>query len=265
MQRPFLVVSDREGSLLDATGGTSFAAPSLLRLGAGIKARIGSNIGLLATRALLVHTAELGDREMKEVGWGRVARDLDDVLLSDDDTIRVVYQGLISPAKYLRAAIPLPDGVMQGYVEITATVCYKSLTDPHHPGNYTRAGLELTFRPHDGKRTDDDQQHANTKSFFSKAGGTGEELELRRDAWKWENCLHERKRFLGKSLRNPCFDIHYNARLEGQNFTPDQQLPYALVVTVRAKSMRSLYDQVVRRYATVLEAFRPVVDVPVRV
>jgi hypothetical protein len=70
---------------------------------------------------------------------------------------------------------------------------------------------------------------------------------------------------LGKSLSNPCFDIHYNARLEGRNFAPDQQLPYALAVTVRAKNSKDLYDQVVRKYATTLEAFRPVVEIPVRV
>lgn len=265
MQRPFLVVSDQDGGLLDATGGTSFAAPSLLRLGAGIKAHIGRNISLLGTRTLLVHTAELIDHDMKEVGWGRVARSLDDIVMCDDDTIRVIYQGKISPAKYLRAAIPLPDGTLKGYVEITGTLCYKSLTDPHHPGNYTRAGLEVTFRPHDGKFRDANQLHANTTSFFSKPGGTGEEEELRRDAWKWENCLHAQRRFLGKSLSNPCFDIHYNARLEGRNFAPDQQLPYALAVTVRAKNANDLYDQVVRKYATTLEAFRPVVEIPVRV
>ncbi len=264
MQRPFLVVSDQDGNRLDATGGTSFAAPSLLRLGAGIRAHIGPSIGLLAARTLLVHTAERGDHDIKEVGWGRVARHLDDVVVSDDDTMRVIYQGKISPAKFLRAQIPVPDGLLIGYVEITGTLCYKSLTDPHHPGNYTRAGLEVTFRPHDGKFRDDDQVHPNTKSFFSAPGGSGEEDELRRDAWKWENCLHATRRFRGSSLRNPCFDIHYNARLEGRNFAPDQQLPYALAVTVRAKNVSNLYDQVVRKYATVLEALRPVVDIPVR-
>jgi hypothetical protein len=43
------------------------------------------------------------------------------------------------------------------------------------------------------------------------------EDELHRDAWKWENCLHGAESFLGKSLRNPVFDIHYNARLAGRD------------------------------------------------
>ena len=59
-------------------------------------------------------------------------------------------------------------------------------------------------------------------------------------------------------------DIHYNARLEGRNYTPPGKLPYALVVSVRAKGIADLYDQVVRKYATQLEPLRPVVEIPVR-
>ncbi|RVB27321.1 hypothetical protein EN904_27870, partial [Mesorhizobium sp. M7A.F.Ca.CA.001.07.2.1] len=60
------------------------------------------------------------------------------------------------------------------------------------------------------------------------------------------------------------FDIHYNARLEGRRFSPAEQLPYSLAVTVRARKIADLYDQIVRKYATVLEPIRPVVDIPVR-
>ena len=87
---------------------------------------------------------------------------------------------------------------------------------------------------------------------------------MRRDAWKWENCLHRTRRFRGSSLSNPVFDVHYNARLEGRNFVPDEQLPYAMVVTVRAANTPDFYDQIVRKYATMLEVFRPVIDIPIR-
>ena len=264
MQRPFLVVAEGAVSKLDPTGGTSFAAPSTLRLGAGIRAHFGHNLNLLAVRTLLVHSIEASDIPHNEVGWGRLARNIDDIVLCEDDMIRVIYQGKISPAKYIRAMVPMPDGELSGMVEITATLCYKCSTDPHHPGNYTRAGLQATFRPHDEKFKNDDQVHPNTKSFFGDPGlGAGED-ELRRDAWKWENCLHANRRFNAKSLSRPCFDIHYNARLEGRNFSPAEQLPYALAVTVRARKIADLYDQIVRKYATVLEPIRPVVDIPVR-
>lgn len=265
LQRPFLVVSDKDKPMLDTTGGTSFASPSVLRTAVGIRAHIGPDLGTLAIRTLLIHSAETTELPAEEVGHGRLAGTLDDILVCDDDTIRVVYQGSISPARYIRAPIPMPPKQIVGKVRIAATLCYVTGVDPHHPGNYTRAGLEVAFRPHDDKRSKPDKLHADTKSFFGKAqSGMGED-ELRRDALKWENCLHASASLQGKSLQNPVFDIHYNARLEGRNFSPDAELPYALVVTVHAKKLADLYDQVVRKYATQLEQLRPVIDIPVRV
>ena len=68
----------------------------------------------------------------------------------------------------------------------------------------------------------------------------------------------------GSSLLNPVFDIHYNSRLEGRNFVSALKLPYALIVSVRAKGVADLYNQVVRQYATQLEPLRPVLDIPLR-
>ena len=70
--------------------------------------------------------------------------------------------------------------------------------------------------------------------------------------------------FRGSSLRNPCFDIHYNARLECRNFAPDKRLPYAMVISVHAINIADLCDQVVRKYATQLEPLRPTVEIPLR-
>lgn len=262
--RPFVVVASDETPSLTTTGGTSFAAPSVLRLGTGIRAHFGSNLNHLAIRTLLVHTCEAGDQDYKEIGWGRVARNLDDIVLCDDDTVRVVYQGEISPAKYIRAAIPVPSDPMSGMVSIKASICYKTQTDPHHPGNYTQAGLEVTFRPNDSKFARDKQVHPDSAGFFGSSLPGAAEDELRRDAWKWENCLHAEKRKRGSSLSNPCFDIHYNARLEGRNFAPPENLSYAMVVSVHAKGVADLYDQVVRQYATQIEPLRPVLEVPIR-
>ncbi|EFO33880.1 peptidase S8 and S53, subtilisin, kexin, sedolisin [Roseibium sp. TrichSKD4] len=262
--RPFVVVAPDAIPSLTTTGGTSFATPSVLRLGAGIRAHFGGSLNHLAIRTLLVHTSEEGGQDHKEIGWGRVARSLDDVILCDDDTVRVVYQGEISPAKYIRAAIPVPSTQMSGMVSITATLCYKTQTDPHHPGNYTRAGLEVTFRPNDTKYSRDEQVHPNSDSFFGSSLPGATEDELRHDAWKWENCLHAVKRKRGSSLINPCFDIHYNARLEGRNYAPPEKLSYAMVVSVQAKGVADLYDQVVRQYATQIEPLRPILEVPIR-
>jgi hypothetical protein len=265
IQRPFLVVAPELEPALVQTGGTSFATPSTLRMGAGVRAHFGNGLNLLAIRTLLVHSVEGSEFPREEVGWGRLARTLDSIVLCDDNCVRVVYQGEISPAKYIRAPIPVPANEMSGKVEIMATLCYSTAVDPHHPGNYTRAGLEVAFRPHSDKRKDPKQLHPNSRSFFGvKSPGVTEDL-LRRDAMKWENCQHASDTLQGKSLKNPVFDIHYNARMEGHNHAPSETLKYALAITVRAKRIADLYDQVVRRYRTQLEQIRPVIDIPIQV
>jgi len=263
LQRPFIVLSPSATPTLEGTEGTSFAAPSTLRLAAGIRAHFGPTLSTLAVHALIVHTLETCNHHCSEVGRGRIARTLQDVVVCPDDTVRVVYQGEISAKQFIRAPIPVPAITMNGMVTVKATLCFATDVDSHHPGNYTRAGLEPVFRPHDGKRKKADQAHADAKSFFGKGHKGLTEEELRRDAWKWENCLHASNRFQGKSLNNPVFDIHYIARLEGRDFVPDQPLKYALVVTVQSKNTPDLYNQVVRKYATQLEPLLPVIEIPV--
>ena len=230
-----------------------------------MRAHFGASLSTLAIRALLIHTTEPCDYDCQDVGRGRIARSLQDIVLCEDNTIRVVYQGKISPARYIRASIPVPFGTMPGKVTITATLCFVTEVDPHHPGNYTRAGLEVTFRPHDHKRRKADQLHPNSKSFFGRAQKDFAVDNLRGDAWKWENCLHGTVSFQGRSLRNPVFDMHYNARLEGRDVSSDKELSYALVLSVQAKQMADFYDTIVRRYATVIEPLRPVIDIPITV
>ena len=265
LQRPFIVLSEESNPVLKATEGTSFSAPSVLRLAAGMNAHFGPNLSTLAIRALLIHTTEPSEYPCVDVGRGRVSRSVQDIAMCDNDTIRVVYQGEVTPARYIRALIPVPNEAIQGKVSITATLCYATEVDPNHPGNYTRAGLEVVFRPHDQKRKEANQVHANTRSFFGSANRGLIEAKLRRDAWKWENCLHGTVAFQGRSLRNPAFDVHYNARLEGRKFAPDKKLSYTLVVSVKAKNVSDLYDKIIRKYATLLEPLTPVVEIPITV
>jgi hypothetical protein len=263
--RPFLVLRTNGAPKIKPTGGTSFAAPSVLRMGTGVRAHLGTSLSPLAIRALLIHCAEAADIPHVEIGWGRLAQSLDDILVCADDTVRVVYQGTITASKYERAAIPVPDEPFQGMVKIRATLCYATDVDPHHPGNYTRAGLDVIFRPNKSVFNDDNATHAATKSFFGKDRPRVTEEELRRDAWKWENCLHAENSYRGRSLDGPVFDIHYNARAESHGMRNSEKLNYALIVSVKARRVRDLYDRIVRRYRGQLEALVPIIDIPVRV
>ena len=262
--RPFVVLGPDEKPTLSTNWGTSLATPNAMRLGIGVRSHFGANLNHLAIRALLVHTSESNDQDYTEVGWGRVARTLNNVILCEDNAVRIVYQGKISPKKYIRAQIPIIAEPIQGKVSITATICFKSSTDPHHPDNYTRAGLEVIFRPHDERFSKDKQIHPNSASFFSSKLLGANEGHMRNDFGKWENCLHATSRKMGSSLKNPCFDIHYISRLEGRDFTPQEKLEYAMVVTVQAKGVSDLYNRVTSQYSTILEPLQPVLEFPIR-
>lgn len=269
LQRPFLTLS-MDGSKIVATGGTSFSAPSTLRIGTGVRAHFGTALNGLSIRTLLVHCAETSTLPKFEVGFGRVARSLSEIVICGSNDMRVVFQGRITASKYLRVPIPMPLAQLTGMVGIKATLCYATPVDPHHPDNYTRSGLEVTFRPHKERKRkikpgENEPMHALSQNFFGKTRKTIQtEEELRKDSWKWENCLHGEIRMLGKSLKDPVFDIHFNARAEGHNDTSGQEIEYALVISVTAPKVADIYDQVVRRYATQLEQLQPIIDIPLR-
>src|SRR5207302_1436302 len=111
------------------------------------------------------------------------------------------------PGKYLRAQIPVPADGLVGLVTIRATFCYATRIDPQDPGNYTRSGLEVVFRPHDGK-PNAGAEHPKSSAFFQLKEFSVEH-ELRRDAHKWETALHRERRMQASKLSNPVFDIHH--------------------------------------------------------
>jgi len=259
---PFWVCGLDQLGRVEPTAGTSFASPAALRLATGIRAHFGEALSPLAIKALLVHAAIAG-KKRPECGWGRLPADLDAYVICPPGTARIVYQGELTAGQYLRARIPLPAKTLPGRVTIRATLCYATKTDAHHPSNYTRAGVDVVFRPHDEKFKKSDQVHPDTNPFFQlKEFST--EAELRSDAHKWEPTLHRERTKNGTSLKSPVFDIHYNAR-EGSAPSGGDKIRYALVITVSCKNAPELYDQIVRAYRAEIEPLQPVVEIPVRV
>jgi hypothetical protein len=260
----FRVYDADSAPALSETQGTSFSAPAALRLAAGVRAHFGGRISALGLKALLVHSADPNHHDSSEVGWGRIEGDVATIALCEDGMVRVVYQGELSPSQYLRAPIPMPEDDLIGKVSIHATFCYATPTDPQDPGSYTRSGLEVTFRPHSGKFSSAESTVAKSRPFFKRSDFATEQA-MRNDAQKWETTLHSGDTFMPKSLQQPVFDIHYNARSGGGAARDPKKIRYALVVTVRANRVPDLYDQVVRAYAGQLEALVPIVEIPVRV
>ncbi len=243
--------------------GTSFASPYALRKAMGIRAHFGPVLSSLALKALLIHCAEPHTSlEKREIGWGRMPGEIEAFVTCDSGVARVVYQGELPPGQFLRTPIPLPKKLAGGNVTIRATFCIASPVDPQDPSNYTRSGLDITFRPHADK-LGEAGVHAKTGSFFRQTDYDSEN-ELRRNAHKWETVLHGEKRLRATSLKDPVFDVRYQTRLAGRPSRPGDKIKYALIITVTVPKMPDLYDKIVQRYQTQLEPLRPVIKIPVR-
>jgi len=244
--------------------GTSFAAPTALRTAIGLRAHFGKLLSPLAIKALLLHGCEDGGHDKAEVGWGRIPADVEAIVMTDQHAAHIVYQGELRPASWVRMQVPIPIETMSGMVALAATFCFASATDPQDPLNYTRSGLEVRFRPHDKKRKDPKQLHADSSHFFQAKDIYVDESDLRADAHKWETTLHKCRSMRGSGLRSPVFDVHYNARAGGRNAKGADKIPYALVITVSSSKTKNLYDKIVQRYQTILEPLKPVVEIPIR-
>jgi hypothetical protein len=261
--RYFHVLAPGNKPVLGPQLGTSFASPYLLRSAVGVRAILGPELTPLAIKALLVHSADPSTHDKDEVGWGKVPEDLMKVITCPAGVARVVYQGELKPGKYLRALLPLPAGGLTGKIRLTATFCYASPTDPQDAAAYTRAGLEIVFRPSD-KKIKVGKANADTKGFFDMKKYATEQ-ERRSDLGKWETVLHGAKHMRGSSLDNPVFDIHYNAREAGGRATGADKIRYALIITVEAPKHADLYNEILRAYATTLVPIQPQVSLPIRV
>lgn len=231
--------------------GTSFASPLVLRSAAGISAFLGGDVTPLTTKALLIHSSKTRqDLEPSDIGWGLVPSDLTEIITCGEGVARIIYQGKLSPGKYLRAPVPLPEAELLGKVELTATFCFASQVDPQDSSAYTKAGLDIKFRPHVDKKANEKATQPKTDSFFPSTQWRTE-VEQRADLSKWETVLHAKQTYYGSSLKGSTFDIHYNARASASNaYRGDAQLiPYSLVLTLRAPKNPRVYDDILAAHA----------------
>lgn len=259
---PFWVLNYQSPNRSFATYGTSFSAPSALRLAVGVRALFGNTISPLALKALLIHHSEDNGHARSDVGWGRIPNQIEDIVMCPTGAAHILYQGELEPAKYLRVPIPLPSGSLQGLINIRCTLCFTTEIDPAHPIHYTRGGLEVIFRPHKDSKSGP-EKHAKSASFFSPDKSYLTEGELRRQAFKWETVFKAQKRLRASSLKDPVLDVHYIARAEGHGARDPKRIPYAFVITIDAPNNPNLYDGIVNRYRTQLEPLQPVIEIPI--
>lgn len=239
--------------------GTSLAAPLALRQAVGIHSLLAGQVDPLGVRALLLHAARDSGHARAEVGWGMLPLDLDDIASVGDGVARILYQGELRPGKYLRAPLPRPIGGFEGDVSVSATFCFASPVDTESPDLYTRAGLEVVFRP-DLNKFGKGAKTPASRSFFSPAAYSDEAL-LRADQGKWETVLNASDRMRGTTLGDPVFDIHYNARDGGGSSRETAPLKYALVITLEAPKMVNLHQDILDAYPGVLLPIEPIIEI----
>lgn len=259
-EAPFYTANPVSGGELLPVVGSSFAAPSILSQAARIDHAMGGQVDTLAIRALLIHHAAQNtpnkDEEQSEVGWGRVPEDINEILTCKAGEVSILYEGVLQPGKSTRVAIPMPLEPVKGMVKLKATIVFLTETDPQDPGNYTRAGLSVTFRPH-SERLADNGIDAKTEAFFKKSPYEHEQT-LRQSSQVWEPVMKAEKRKVGENLHEPMLDVHYRAREHGGNAKDPSPIPYALVISVEAQADPQLYGKVLQAYAGRVQQLVPV-------
>jgi hypothetical protein len=237
------IFSPHDGGVVGVQG-TSFAAPMVLRSAIGVSTLSASPLSATAIKALLIHRAEKNENHNQlETGWGRFITDPEKLIACNDNEAMVIYQGVINPGQPIRARIPFPDIPLNGSVTIKATLGFVAKTDPAHPINYTKSGLNIIFRPKGNQK--------ETIAFFNQDHYDTEQ-ELRQDAQKWETCMSRTRNFRKETLSDPVFDIEYLTRDEGRAISVDDvaPLPYVLIVTLSVKNTAGVYNNILQRYQT---------------
>tara|TARA_R110002049_G_scaffold309039_1_gene516101 strand:- start:229 stop:2550 length:2322 start_codon:yes stop_codon:yes gene_type:complete len=252
--------------------GTSFASPLVSRLNAQAIDSFDRSSALLA-RALLVHTASHPDGKADLfLGHGCIVESIDDIVLCEDQSVTVIFQGEILPSRIVQLPIPWPSAIqIPGKVQIHWTIAALTPIEPMHPGDYTSCCLEETFYPNAKRfefRPPKDVKAKNKKLHLdndsddvtqllaqrwkqsdwpvSESGNQYKDEEQRRliDC-KWESIVRRAKSKYAKNIHSPLMTLH----AIGRNGAKDR-FDYAVVITVTANKFEGdLYSEIRNEYS----------------
>lgn len=276
--RPFLAIMPT--GQIKETCGTSFSAPlvthSLARLSGVLGPERTTSNNLRAFAVHLADRLENQDAMVLELGHGRFQSDLPTALATHDDReCLVLYEDRIERGEVVALPLPVPNGVPSGMIDLSWTLVVTSPTEPTQPLEYTRATVDVVFRPHD-------QRYALTRGTSRRIVNVSEDLESigalyadgyeiggvpvslsipgsygtedeRRDSGKWETVRHYRRRFRATSLRNPQLELSYLAREGGLLSQSAPALDYTLLVSVRGPSSFDLFSRVKSQFSVLTE------------
>jgi hypothetical protein len=258
------------------TAGTSFATPVAMH---GLSA-LAAQLGTVGTdpsvlRAFAAHGAEQHAEGLHdEVGFGRLLERYDGVLDCAPNEATILYRDEIARGQMLSLPFPLPEQVVAGrMVTLTWTIAFAAPTDPKDPVDYTKAGIEASFRPHAETFTftHPETKHSQTVNLAANAreatdlmgqgyvpsslpktaqhGRYRHETLRRKEDGKWESLLRAGVRKRATSLLRPQATIVYLAREDGDRLAAAPPLGFAMLLTMRAGNRDlPLYDAVRASY-----------------
>ncbi|HGY9614526.1 S8 family peptidase [Vibrio harveyi] len=232
--------------------GTSYSTALMTRLAAKIDILTNQKLNVATIRALILHNANLGKRDKVECGWGRVFVDAEEIVFCSQNKVTMIYQGKLENATGIRAALPCPSTIQAkaNKLSLDATMCFYTDVDQQHTSSYTKAGIEVTFRP-DRHNVKEGASQAHTRSLFTKKKILGDEQSLREDAHKWETCFKVHDNIMTKGISMPTLDIRYLTREEGQPISLKDLKPmnFSLVVTLSVQDSKcNLYQDILNEY-----------------
>jgi hypothetical protein len=256
--------------------GTSFATPLVSHGIADLRAMLDSPRPdtLRAFAAHFVQGRPARGHDARHIGYGRLRETYADVWDCGPNAITVLYDVEMRKGELLALPLPMPGGIRpDAEVRIVFTVCYSSEVQAQHASDYTRSGLDITFRPHDQMFTaydastkplkrigtfhvERDQDalaeiaktrpikmsaHPLAKSGWRRSRWEGDQ----RDAGKWDTLVRADWPFAARELRGARVDLEYHARDGVRLMGPDAPvLPVTVLITVEGPTDVPLYDLV---------------------
>jgi hypothetical protein len=290
------------GGSMVAAHGTSFAAPLVTHGIAGLPAKLGLRARPETLRAFAAHFASgrgAKGTKLTDIGYGRFPENYAAALECLPNEITVLYQDTIKRGQVSAYYLPAPDNISEyEWVELIWTICYMSPVDPSSAADYTEAGLDITFRPHENthhlydaasKESLGEVDVVKQKSSFEKDYQAGKvflsELPVADSGWrrrraegeqraagKWETLVKASVRRRGPLLFKPRIDVEYLARRAGLLINAETAAPLELtiLVTLRAPDSVDLYEAARAAYPVLVElpvdvALQTKVTLPIRV
>ena len=267
---PFPVI--RVDGTFGSSHGTSFATPLVTHALSDLATRLPVATPSVL-RAFAVHYTERHRTYKKlidEIGHGRFLLDFASVLDSSPEEAHILFVDTIGRGDLIGYRLPVPSSTT-GPLNVVITLAYISPVEPSQPTEYTRASLDLVFRPHhlmhrftrpsgstgpqsvvcDYTSTEALQLVGNgwkmsqepvTKSLGATPGSSESRL---RDAGKWETIRHHCINFALNEIEQPRLELSCLARRAGLLDPTVSDVPFALLASIRDNSGRvDLHDRV---------------------